>query len=114
MGNQLTTNVDDELYERVIDEHAETGKSKSQVVAERLRDGYAAKDREPTLDDSVLPVFGQSLFVAGFVIAAYTPLAYGVTVALCGLALVIGAKVDRHMAEYDLDAPTALVRVLGA
>jgi len=28
--------------------------------------------------------------------------------------LVIGAKVDRHMAEYDLDAPTALVRVLGA
>jgi len=111
---RLTASLDEDLYDEVCDIHAETGKTKSEIVNDAVRTAFDDRDQEPTLDDSVLPVFGQSLFVAGFVIAAYSPFAVGVGTALIGLALLIGAKVDRHMAEYDLDAPTALVRVLGA
>jgi hypothetical protein len=111
---RVNASLDEDLYDRICEDHGRTGTSKSQIENDLVREGYEARDQEPTLDDSVLPVFGQSLFVAGFVIAAYSPFAVGVGTALIGLALLIGAKVDRHMAEYDLDAPTALVRVLGA
>lgn len=112
MGEQITVTLDDELYDKVTDEHRETDKSKSRVVNQRVRAGYNGHDS--TLADSILPVFGQSLFVAGFVIAAFGLFASGVGSALFGLGLMLGAKVDEYKEEHDVAATKALVKVLGA
>lgn len=112
MGEQVNTTLDDDLYDKVTDEHTETGKTKSKVVNDRVRAGYNGDG--PTLGDSVLPVFGQSLFVAGFVVAAFAYFGSGLAMSLLGLGLMVGAKVDEYMERHNVAATTALVRVLGA
>lgn len=115
MGEQTTVTLDDDLYDRVCTEHRETGKSKSKIVNQRVREGYAGRARDPTLADTALPQFGEGLFVAGFVSAFYAGLtpATGALV-FFGLALLIGAKVDDYRAKHDVGPVTALIRVLGA
>lgn len=112
MGEQVHPTLDEDLYDRVCEEHNETGKSKSQVVNERVRKGY--NGTKPTLADSIIPTFGQGLFVAGFVVALLATWVGGVGIALLGLALMIGAKVDEYSAKHDVPATTALIKVLGA
>lgn len=112
MGEQVHPTLDEDLYDKVCEEHNETGKSKSQVVNERVRKGYNGNG--PTLADSILPVFGQSLFVAGFIVALLTTFISGIGIALLGLSLMIGAKVDEYMEHHDVTATTALIKVLGA
>jgi len=112
MGEQITATLDDDLYDSVCEEHTDTGKSKSQVVNERVRAGYNGTN--PSLADSILPVFGQSLFIAGFAVAMFATFASGVGLSLLGLGLMVGAKVDEYMEKHDVPAWTALVKVLGA
>lgn len=112
MGQQVTATLDEDLYDRVCDEHTETGKSKSQVINDRVRSGYNGSD--PTLVDSIIPVFGQSLFVVGFVVALLSTFISGIGIALFGLGLMVGAKVDEYMVKHEVPATTALIRVLGA
>lgn len=112
MGRQVNTTLDDDLYDKVCDEHDRTGKSKSQIVNDRTRSGYNGDG--PSLADSILPALGQGLFVAGFVFAMFESFPLGVGLSLFGLALMIGAKVDEYKAKHNVPAWTALVRVLGA
>lgn len=112
MGEQVTAVLDDDLYDEVTAEHEESGRSKSQIVNDRVREGYNGEN--PTLADSIMPVFGQSLFVAGFVVSLLSAFLGGIAIALLGLSLMIGAKVDEYKERHDVPATTALIRVLGA
>jgi len=112
MGEQVNTTLDDDLVERVLEEHRNTGKSKSQVVNDRVRSGYNGTD--PTLADTILPIFGQGLFVAGLLWAVFAMLLPGLGMAVVGTGLMIGAKVDEFMEKHEVPAMTALVKVLGA
>lgn len=112
MGEQVTATLDEDLYDLVCDEHTETGKSKSQVVNDRVRAGYNGD--APTLADSIVPVFGQSLFIAGFVVAMFAMFVVGIGTSLFGLGLMLGSKVDEYKNKHNVPATTALVRVLGA
>lgn len=112
MGDQVTATLDTDLYDKVCREHRDSGKSKSQVVNDRVRAGYNGK--AATLADTILPAFGQSLFVAGFVIAAFTTTWVGVGTALFGLSLMLGSKADEYATKHGVNTTTALVRVLGA
>lgn len=112
MGQQVTATVDEDLYDNVCEEHTDTGKSKSQVVNDRLRDAYESDT--PSLGDTIIPIFGQGLFVAGFIVALIGTFIGGVGMAFVGLGLMVGAKVDEYMTEHNVPATTALIRVLGA
>jgi hypothetical protein len=112
MGEQVTTTLDDDLYDEVCREHRDTGKSKSQVVNDRVRAGFNGD--AATLGDTLLPVFGQSLFIAGFVVAMFAMFAGGIAMSLLGLGLMLGAKVDEYMEKHDVPPLKALIRVLGA
>lgn len=112
MGQQVTTTLDDDLYDEVCEESTQTGKSKSQVVNDRVRSGYNGD--APTLADSIMPVFGQSLFVVGFLLSLLGGSMAWAGVALVGLGLIVGAKVDAYMTKHNVAVTTALIRVLGA
>lgn len=112
MGERLTVTLDDDVYSEVNTEHEVKDSSKSSVVNDRLRQAYTTE--EPTLADSILPEFGQGLFVAGWVVAFLSTFIVGVGMSLLGLGLFVGAKVDDHMQEYDVSATKALFQVLGA
>jgi len=112
MGQQVTATLDEDLYDRVCEEHTDTGKSKSQVVNDRVRSGYNGSD--PTLADSIMPIFGQSLFVVGFLLALLGGSITWGGVAVVGVGLIIGAKVDEYSEKHEVPATTALVKVLGA
>lgn len=87
--------LDEYTYDRVLEEEERTGKNKSQIVNERAREGYEKK--EHTLEDSLLPTFGQALFIAGFVIAFYASMVSGLGVSALGGAMVIGSNVDAQL-----------------
>jgi len=112
MGEQVHPTLDEDLYDRVLAEEEQTGKSKSKIINQRVRRGYNGDT--PTLADSIMPVFGQGLFVAGFIVALIANLYSGVGLALVGLAMMIGAKVDEYSSKHDVAITTALIRVLGA
>jgi hypothetical protein len=112
MGDQLHPTVDEDIYQQVCDEHERTGRSKSRVVNRRLRQSY--QEDSETLADTVLPTFGQSLFVAGFIVALLEVFTLGLGTTLIGLGLMIGAKVDEYSESHGVPAHVALVRVLGA
>ena len=111
MGEAVTTTLDGDLYDEVLEEHNRTGKSKSQVVNERVRAGYNGS--EHTLSDTLLPVFGQSLFVVGFIVGFYKTIPFGVSISLIGLMLMIGSKINEYRTRYEVDRITALKAVLG-
>lgn len=112
MGERLTITLQDDNYSNVTDDHERTGQSKTEIVNKQLRESY--HNGEPTLADSIIPQFGQGLFIAGWVVALLFAMIPGVGMSLLGLALVIGAKVDEHMKKFDVSATTALIQVLGA
>lgn len=112
MGKQITATLDEDLYDKVTDDHTETGKSKSSIVNDRVRDSYE-KDKKEKAGDNILPYFGQGLFVAGFVIAMQA-FPVGVTMAMLGLALMVGAKTDEYVEKHGVGYWKAFVNVLGA
>jgi len=112
MGEQVHPTLDEDLYDRVLAEEEETGKSKSKIINQRVRAGYNGK--EPSLMDSIMPIFGQGLFVAGFIVALVAMPISGVGMSLFGLAMMIGAKVDEYATKHDVPASKALIKVLGA
>jgi len=107
-----TVRFDEDLYDKVCEEENRTGNTKSKIVNKRIRRGY--EKRNATLEDTILPVFGQGLFVAGFVVALISLFWAGIGLGLSGLGIIIGVKVDAYMDRYHVNALTALVRVLGA
>jgi len=112
MGEQVHPTLDEDLYQQVLEEHRESGRPKSQVINDRVRAGYNGTD--PTLADTLLPIFGQGLFVAGLLWAVFAMLLPGLGMAAVGTGLMIGAKVDEFMEKHEVPAMTALVKVLGA
>jgi hypothetical protein len=113
MGKQITATLDDGLYDEVTEEHNQTDKSKSRIVNERVRQAY--NHEEPSLADSIFPAFGQSLFVAGFVIALVGPglLGPGVVMGFMGVAMLLGAKADNYATKHSVPFRKAFVHVLG-
>jgi len=99
-------------YDAICEEERKTGNSKSKIINQRVRAGY--NGTKPSLMDSIIPVFGQGLFVAGFIVALIAMPISGVGMALFGLSLMIGAKVDEYAKTHDVKSTTALIRVLGA
>lgn len=113
MGRQITATLDHDLYDKVTDESNDREVSKSKVVNERVRDGY--KDNPNNGNGfTVLPAFGQSLFVAGFIVALLAFVWGGVAMAMLGLALMVGPKVDGYAEAHDVPHTTALFEVLGS
>jgi len=110
--DRLTIRFDDDVLDSVLERHEKTGKNKAKIVNENLRRSF--NHDEPSLMDSIMPVFGQGLFVAGFIVALIANLYSGVGLALVGLAMMIGAKVDEYSSKHDVAITTALIRVLGA
>lgn len=98
MGERLTVTLEEDNFDEVLEIHNQTGKSKSKIVNEQMRDGGQAS---PTLEDGFLPVFGQALFIVGFVIAFYTTMTTGLGVSVVGGAVIIGAKMDDMKARHD-------------
>lgn len=109
--NQITATLTDDVYEDIIEEHNQTGKTKAEVAAERLEREYRMHS---SLSDTIIPIFGQSLFVAGFIVSFLNGMFVGVGVALLGLGLMLGAKVDEYCKSHGVPAHVALIRVLGA
>jgi hypothetical protein len=125
MDSRVNVTLDDDLYDYVTAEHNRTGRSKSKVVNDHVRQAKEhteiiehAKEQatgsEPSLADTLFPVFGQSLFIAGFVLAFFITLGAGVGTSFLGLAMLVGAKSDEYAKAHGVDRRTAFIKVLGA
>lgn len=112
MGEPITARLDDDVHEKVLAEHRETGKSKSKIVNQRTREAY--ENGRHSLEDTFLPVFGQALFVAGMIVPLYHELVVGLAVMLVGIALVVGSNVDHHLKNGADGYGEALLKGLGA
>jgi len=111
MGEPLTVHLDDDVHVAVLDEHSETGQSKSQIVNQWAKAGE--RDSATSLEDSFLPAFGQGLFVAGFILPFFVSLWLGWGVALVGLSVVMGSKVDYPLSNGALSYGDAFRRAMG-
>lgn len=111
MGEPITARLDDDVHEKVLREHRETGKSKSGIVAERTRQAY--ENQNTSLEDSFLPTFGQALFVAGMIVPLYHTLLIGFGVMLVGVGLVLGSNVDHQLKNGADGYGEAVKRAVG-
>lgn len=111
MGKPVKGHVDDDIYDRVLEEHNRTGKSKSQIVNERLRQAYDQNDA--SMGDGFLPVFGQSLFIVGFVIAFYTTLLTGLGVSFVGGGMIVAAKIGQIRMKTGVGRVEAFKMAMG-
>lgn len=104
--------LDDYTYNKVMSEHNETGRSKSEIVNQRLRGAY--EEDAPSLEDSFLPTFGQALFIAGVIIPLYHTLIVGMAVMVLGIGLVVGSNIDKHFKNGADNYTQAFMQALGA
>jgi Flp pilus assembly protein TadB len=111
MGERVKATLDDDVYDSVLEEHRRTGKSKSQIVNDRTRKAY--QNGQESLDDTFLPVFGQALFIVGFVIAFYASMLSGIGVSLLGGAMMIGSNVDHQLQNGADGVGEALRKSIG-
>ena len=112
MGEPLTVHLDDDVYDAMLDEHNRTGRSKSSIVNKAAKQGF--DEKQTTLSDSVIPVFGQALFIVGWVIAFFSAtLLSGAGVSLIGLAMMLGAKIDEHRKNGSETLGEAIRRSVG-
>jgi len=113
--HRLTVRFDDDVHDHILERHNETNEDKARIINKQLREAFTEEEQNaPTLGDTVIPLFGQGLFVAGFVVALISTMVGGVGMSLVGLGLVIGSKVDEYSTKHEVPATTALIKVLGA
>lgn len=109
MGGKVQAYLDDDLYDQVCDIQETTGKSKSEIVNEQLRDSMNSSG------NWFLSSFSQSLFVIGFVLAAagVTTFLAGVAISLFGLGMMLWFQVEEHAKDADTGYWEAFKRTLG-
>jgi len=111
MGEPLTVHLDDDVYDSTLEIHKRTGQSESSIVNNAAKRGF--EQTKPTLSDSLFPTFGQALFIVGWVVAFYTTIITGAGISIFGLAIMLGAKVDEHLANGAESYTVAFKRSLG-
>lgn len=109
MGGKVQAYLDDDLYDEVCEIQENTGKSKSEIVNEHLRESLKSSG------NWFLSSFAQSLFVIGFVLAAagVTSFAAGVAISMFGLGLMLWFQVEEHVKAADTGYWEAFKRTLG-
>lgn len=110
MGEKVQAYLDDDLYDEVLEEHEQTGKSKSEIVNEAVRSNY-----EPTGSSWFLQSFSQALFVVGFVLVATRAVSFavGLGVSFIGLGLMLWFQIQEHASEPNTTLWEAFKRTLG-
>lgn len=98
MGDRIKTNLDEDIHEFVNQRHTRTGKSKSQIVNELAREGYEGSENTVPGFQSLL---GQSLFVAGPIVALLAQMAPGIGMMVLGLGLLLYGSMQTHMARGE-------------
>lgn len=108
MGTQVSAWVDDEVYDTILEREERTGESKSKIASEFIQKG-AFPDRhfpdrfQDTTDEGTeswfWPNVGQSLFLAGFIVALLAPTftVSGIGMSLFGLGLMLWVQIQEHM-----------------
>lgn len=102
MSTPVTAHLDDDLYEDVVDRAEERDTSNSRVVNELLAETIRTPE---TATDGGTPrggfwqAIGQSLFVAGFIVALLAPASFlsGVGMSMFGLGLMLWTNIQTHM-----------------
>ena len=95
MGDRIKTNLDEDIHEYVLEEHRKTDRPKSDIVNDLARKGFEGPDTAT----GFLTLLGQSLFVAGPVVALLSVVAPGVGMMVFGLGLMIYGPMQRYMAQ---------------
>lgn len=107
MGGKIQAYLDDDLYDEVLDIQEATGKSKSEIVNEQLREALNGGE------NWFMRSFGQSLFVIGFVIAYYQSFPTGLGTSFIGLGLMLWFAMREHVDQREVSYWEALLRTLG-
>jgi hypothetical protein len=105
-----TITFEEDVYDELCSEHEKTGKDKSQIVNEELREGLLESNASWFLGS-----FAQSLFVIGFVLVAAgaTSFAVGVAISMLGLGMMLWFQVEEHASGADMGYWEAFKRTLG-
>ena len=98
--------MDDDLYDEVCEIQEATGKSKSKIVNEQVREASNSGS------NWFMRAFGQALFVVGFVIGYYQAFVAGIGVSFIGLGLMVWFQMQEHKTP-ETDYWTAFKRTLG-
>ncbi len=97
-----TVTFDQDVYDELNDREDRTGKNKSELVSDGLRSAWLTEDQESGHDvPNFQTTLGQSLFVAGPLVALLSQLPAGVGMMVLGLGLLIYGPMQRHMARGD-------------
>jgi len=111
--HRLTVRFDDDVHDHILERHNETNEDKARIINKQLREAFTEEEQNaPTLGDTVLPVFGQGLFVVGLVFGLLAASLSGFGMSAIGIALIVGAKADEYSTRHGVPATTALVKVL--
>lgn len=108
MAQEVRAYLDEDLYDEVCDEHDSTGKSKSQIINEHVRESL-----ESNGGNWFMRSFAQALFVVGFVVAFYQTFAVGVATSFIGLSLMLWSQVQEHASKPNTSYWDAFKRTLG-
>lgn len=109
MSQEVRAYLDEDVYDDVCSIEEQTGKSKSKIVNEQLRESLA------TSDNWFLSSMAQSLFVIGFVLVAAgaTSFAVGVAISMFGLGMMLWVQVEEHASEPETGYWQAFKKTLG-
>jgi len=99
MGNRIKTNLDPDLEDEVLRRHNQSGRSKSQIVNDMAREGWQIERNKGDTLDSFITVFGQSLFVAGPLIALLSTMGPGIGVMMLGLGLMLWGSMQKYVRD---------------
>jgi len=97
---RLTISFDEDVYEDMLGRAERTGKAKGEVVNDRYRrtmNGNQPENGNPV--DSFVTVFGQSLFVAGPLIALLATMGPGIGVMVLGLGLMLWGSMQKYIRD---------------
>jgi len=97
---RLTISLDEDVYEDMLGRAERTGKAKGQVVNDRYRKTMNGEQMANGNSlDSFVTVFGQSLFVAGPLIALLSTMAPGIGVMVLGLGLMLWGSMQKYVRD---------------
>jgi len=113
MGKErMTISVSQDVYQDVTDRVERTGKTKTDVVEEGYREGRLRADGGGD-DGRFYGTLGQSLFVAGPVVALLAAMAPGIGMMIFGLGLMLWGQSRRQLANGADGYGEAIRRSLG-
>jgi len=96
---RLTISFDEDLYEDMLARSERTGKAKGEVVNDRYRQSLNGGETKGNTLDSFVTVFGQSLFVAGPLIALLSTFGPGLGVMALGLGLMVWGSMQQYVRD---------------